>query len=88
MAVDRKFAGLFGIADPIKPNASAALQNLRSEGLRIVMLTGDNRTTADAVARRLEISEIEAEVRPDQKNRNGRKSYAARGAWSRWPVTA
>jgi P-type Cu+ transporter len=69
MAVDRKFSGLFGIADPIKPTASAALQNLRSEGLRIVMLTGDNRTTADAVARRLEISEIEAEVRPDQKNR-------------------
>jgi P-type Cu+ transporter len=69
MAVDRKFAGLFGIADPIKPSTSAALQNLRSDGLRIVMLTGDNRTTADAVARRLDIADIEAEVRPDQKNR-------------------
>ena len=67
--IDGKFAGLLAIADPIKPSASAALQMLRNDGLRIVMLTGDNRTTADAVARRLEISQVEAEVRPDQKNR-------------------
>jgi P-type Cu+ transporter len=68
-AIDGKFAGLLGIADPIKPSASTALQMLRNEGLRIVMLTGDNRTTADAVARRLEISEVKADVRPEQKNR-------------------
>jgi Cu+-exporting ATPase len=68
-AIDGKFAGLLAIADPVKESASAALQMLRTEGLRIVMLTGDNRTTAEAVARRLEISEVKAEVRPDQKNR-------------------
>jgi Cu+-exporting ATPase len=68
-AIDGKFAGLLAIADPIKPSAATALRMLRNEGLRIVMLTGDNRTTADAVARRLEISQVEAEVRPDQKNR-------------------
>ena len=68
-AINGKFAGLLGITDPIKPSAPAALQMLRKEGLRIVMLTGDSRTTADAVARRLRISEVEAEVRPEQKNR-------------------
>jgi P-type Cu+ transporter len=68
-AIDGKFAGLLAIADPIKPSASVALEMLRAEGLRIVMLTGDNQTTADAVARRLEISDVEAELRPEQKNR-------------------
>jgi len=68
-AIDGKFAGLLAIADPIKPSASMALEMLRAEGLRIVMLTGDNQTTADAVARRLEISDVEAELRPEQKNR-------------------
>jgi P-type Cu+ transporter len=69
IAFDGKFAGLLAIADPVKESASAALQTLRAAGLRIVMLTGDNRTTAEAVARRLEISEVKADVRPDQKNR-------------------
>jgi P-type Cu+ transporter len=68
MAIDGKFAGLLAIADPIKSDASEALQALRTEGLRIVMLTGDNRTTAEAVARRLGIDDIKAEVRPDEKN--------------------
>jgi Cu+-exporting ATPase len=68
IAIDGAFAGLLGIADPIKSNAPEALRALRREGLRIVMLTGDNRTTAEAVARRLDISDIEAEVRPAQKN--------------------
>ena len=67
LAVDGDFAGLLGIADPIKVNAPAALQALRADGLRIVMLTGDSRATAEAVARRLSINEIEAEVLPDQK---------------------
>jgi P-type Cu+ transporter len=67
LAVDGDFAGLLGIADPIKVNAPAALQALRADGLRIVMLTGDSLATAEAVARQLSINEIEAEVLPDQK---------------------
>ncbi len=68
LAVDGGLAGLFAIADPVKATTPAALVALRGEGLRIVMLTGDNRTTAEAVARRLEIFEIEAEVLPEQKS--------------------
>jgi Cu+-exporting ATPase len=56
------------IADPVKPTTPAALQALRQMGIRIVMLTGDNRTTAQAVARRLGITEVEAEVLPAQKS--------------------
>jgi len=67
IAVDGKAAGVIAIADPVKSTTGAALQALRDEGLRIVMLTGDNRTTAQAVARNLGIAEIEAEVLPDQK---------------------
>ena len=67
LAVDNKFAGVLAVADPIKENALATLQRLREQRLRIVMLTGDNRTTAEAVGRKLAISEIEAEVTPEQK---------------------
>jgi Cu+-exporting ATPase len=67
VAVDGKLAGLLGVADPIKPSAQDALRALRAEGLRIVMLTGDSRTTAQAVARNLGIEEFEAEVLPAQK---------------------
>jgi Cu+-exporting ATPase len=67
LAVDGKFTGILGVADPIKENAPAALQALRDDGLRIVMLTGDNRATAEAVAHRVSIDEIEAELLPDQK---------------------
>jgi Cu+-exporting ATPase len=67
LAVDGKFAGFLAVADPIKDNAVATLRALREEGLRIVMLTGDNRITADAVGRELAIGEIEAEVTPEQK---------------------
>ncbi len=67
-AVDGKTAGVFAIADPVKETTPAAIQALHGEGIRIVMLTGDNRTTAEAVARRLGIDEIEAEVLPDQKS--------------------
>jgi Cu+-exporting ATPase len=59
---------LVGVADPIKESTPAALQALRDEGLRIVMLTGDNRTTAAAVARKVGIEEIQAEVLPEHKN--------------------
>ena len=68
VAVDGKAAGVIAIADPVKATTPAALQALKAEGLRIVMLTGDNRTTAQAVARKLGISEVEAEVLPEQKS--------------------
>jgi Cu+-exporting ATPase len=67
-AVDGVAAGVFAIADPVKPSTPAALAALRADGMRIVMLTGDNRTTAEAVARRLGIADIEAEVLPDRKS--------------------
>jgi P-type Cu+ transporter len=68
VAIDGKPAGVIAIADPIKPSTAEALTALRDGGVRVVMLTGDNRTTAQAVARRLGISEIEAEVLPEQKS--------------------
>jgi Cu+-exporting ATPase len=67
-AVDGRAAGIIAIADPIKETAPATIAALRGDGIRIVMLTGDNRTTAAAVARRLGIDEIEAEVLPDRKS--------------------
>jgi Cu+-exporting ATPase len=68
IAVDGRPAGIIAVADPIKPTTAAALASLRADGIRIVMLTGDNRTTAQAVAAKLGITEIEAEVLPYQKN--------------------
>jgi len=67
VAIDGRAAGLIAVADPIKVDAQAALQSLTRAGIHIVMLTGDNRTTAEAVARRLGIVEIEAEVLPGDK---------------------
>jgi Cu+-exporting ATPase len=67
IAVDGRLVGLFAIADPIKPSTPEALKALASEGIKVIMLTGDNRTTANAVARKLGISDVEAEVLPDQK---------------------
>jgi Cu+-exporting ATPase len=67
IAIDGKLAGLVAIADPIKPSAPDALKALAAEGIKVIMLTGDNRTTANAVARKLEITDVEAEVLPDQK---------------------
>jgi P-type Cu+ transporter len=68
IAIDGKTAGLIAIADPIKKTTPAALKALRQTGIHVIMLTGDNRTTAQAVAHRLGISDVEAEVLPDQKN--------------------
>jgi len=68
IGIDGTAAGIFGIADPIKPTTLTALTALKAEGVRVVMLTGDNRTTADAVASRLGIAEVEADVLPDQKS--------------------
>jgi Cu+-exporting ATPase len=67
VAVGGKPAGLLGVADPIKESTLEAIRHLREMGLRIVMLTGDNRTTAEAVAKRAGIDEVIAEVLPDQK---------------------
>jgi P-type Cu+ transporter len=68
VAVDGRACGVIAIADPVKSSAKAALQALRDDGLRIVMLTGDNLTTARAVAARLGIDEIEAGVLPERKS--------------------
>jgi P-type Cu+ transporter len=68
VAIDGKAAGAIAIADPVKPTTPEALKALHGEGVRVVMLTGDNRTTALAVARRLGIAEVEAEVLPEQKS--------------------
>jgi len=67
VAVDGKVAGLIGVADPIKTSTPEALDLLRASGVRVVMLTGDNRTTAEAVARKLGIDQVEADVLPEQK---------------------
>ena len=80
MAVDGKLAGIMAIGDPVKQSTPEALRELTADGVKVIMLTGDNRTTAQAVARRLGIAEVEAEVLPDQKSavvaklqKNGRK---------------
>ncbi|MHB8800792.1 MAG: heavy metal translocating P-type ATPase [Thermoanaerobaculia bacterium] len=67
VAVDGRLAGLLGVADPIRPSAADAVSKLKADGLRILMLTGDSRTTAESVASRLGLDGVEAEVKPDQK---------------------
>jgi Cu+-exporting ATPase len=67
VAIDETAAGLIIVADPIKQSAIGALTALREEGIRVVMLTGDSRTTAQAVGRKLGINDVLAEVLPDQK---------------------
>ena len=68
MAVNGKLAGIMAIADPVKGSTAEALRDLAADGVKVIMLTGDNRTTAQAVARRLGIANVEAEVLPDQKS--------------------
>ncbi len=67
VAVNGTAAGLLGVADPIKSSTAEAIRMLHAEGIRIVMLTGDSRTTAEAVAKKLGLDEVEAEVLPEQK---------------------
>ncbi len=69
VAIDGKPSGVLAIADPIKATTPEAIRALREAGIRVVMLTGDNRTTADAVARKLDIAEVEAEVLPEDKGK-------------------
>ncbi|NJO23883.1 MAG: cadmium-translocating P-type ATPase, partial [Sphingomonadales bacterium] len=76
VVVDGIVVGLIGVTDPIKETTPSAIRDLRADGLRIVMLTGDNRTTAEAVARKLGIDEVEAEVLPQQKGEIVRKLKA------------
>jgi Cu+-exporting ATPase len=68
LAVDGGPAGVIAVADPVKPTTPAALDRIRAQGIVIVMLTGDTRTTAEAVARRLGIEQVEAEVLPEDKH--------------------
>jgi Cu+-exporting ATPase len=76
IAVDGKPGGIIAIADPIKSTTRAALDSLRSGGIHVVMLTGDNKTTAQAVAKQLGIDDVEADVLPEDKNRIVKKLRA------------
>jgi Cu+-exporting ATPase len=67
VAVDGRVAGLLGVSDPVKPSTPEALRLLRDDGVRIVMVTGDGRATAEAVARKLGLADVHAEVLPEQK---------------------
>ncbi len=77
LVVDKKIAGLLGVADPIKKTTPEAIKQLHGENIKIVMLTGDNRTTAEAVAKKLDIDEVVAEVLPDQKAEQVRRFQEA-----------
>ncbi len=68
VAIDGKLAGLIAIADPVKPTTAAALEALKAQGLAIIMLTGDSATTARAIARQLDITDVEAGVLPERKS--------------------
>jgi Cu+-exporting ATPase len=68
IAIDGRLAGIIAIADPVKQSTPDALKALAAEGIKVIMLTGDNRTTASAVAKQLGIADVEAEVLPDQKS--------------------
>ena len=82
MGADGRVAAIFAIADPVKPSTPEALAALKAQGIRVVMLTGDNWTTAKAVARQLGIDEVEAEVLPDQR-RAGSRTMTCRGSGRR-----
>lgn len=73
VAIDSKAAGIITVADPIKTTSVEAIKQLKAAGLRVIMLTGDNKTTAMAVAKKVGIEEVEADVLPDQKNAAVRK---------------
>jgi Cu+-exporting ATPase len=76
VSVDRKTGGVIVIADPIKPTTRTALDNLRADGIHVIMLTGDNKTTAQAFASQLGIDDVEADVLPEDKNRIVKKLRA------------
>src|SRR2546429_1118798 len=87
VSIDRRVAGLLGVADPVKPSTPQAIRDLKREGLRLVMLTGDSRATAENVARKLGIEEFEAEVLPEQKSAVVRPlSQTGRPDSAGWPL--
>lgn len=69
LVIAKQLAGLISVSDPIKESTLPALKSLRKQGLTIVMVTGDNRTSAEAVAKKLGIQQVEAEILPSQKNK-------------------
>jgi len=77
VAIDGAPAGIIGVADPIKATSAEAIQSLHQAGVRVVMLTGDNQTTAEAVASKIGIDEVHADVSPEDKNRIVRELQAA-----------
>ena len=77
VVVDGEVAGIVGIADPIKASTSEAIEGLHADGIRVIMLTGDSRTTAEAVARQLHLDEVRAEVLPGEKGQVIRELQAA-----------
>ncbi|WP_112061965.1 copper-transporting P-type ATPase [Hyphomonas pacifica] len=77
VAIDGQSAGLVGVADPIKATSKAAVEQLHAEGLKVVMLTGDSRSTAEAVARQIGIDKVHADVSPEDKNRIVRELQAS-----------
>ena len=83
VVLDGQAAGLLAVADPVKPTSREAIETLRREGVSVVMLTGDNRTTADSVARSVGIDQVEADVLPERKgdvvNRFRRKASVCHG---------
>lgn len=88
VAIDGKAAGIFAIADPVKATTPEAIRALQADGIRVVMLTGDNLTTAKAVAQKLGISDVEAEVLPEDKGKIVEKLRNQRiGLW-RVPIEA
>jgi Cu+-exporting ATPase len=76
LAIDGKAAGLLGVADPIKPSTAEAMRLLREDGVQIVLASGDSRTTAEAVARQLGITQVHAEVLPEAKREVVRRLQA------------
>jgi Cu+-exporting ATPase len=77
VAVDGRVAGILGVADPVKPTAAAALKDLADEGVRVIMLTGDNRATALAVAAQVGIDDVRAQASPEAKANSVRELRAA-----------
>ncbi len=77
VAIEKQLAGLIGVADPVKASTAEAIRQLRADGIRIVMLTGDSKATADAVARKLGIDEVHADVLPGQKGEAIKQLQAA-----------
>ena len=86
VAVDGRLAGLLGVADPIRTTTAEALNWLRADGLRIIMATGDSRSTAEAVARKLAIDDVLAEALPQAKERSSSGSRPKDASWP-WPAT-